>query len=210
MAAAIGSGEGVRMVDEGVVARVMTYADLIVAAARAQDLPPSLVAGLIAVESGGNPNATSIDNGPGLGHALGLMQCLEGHFAAGQNPYDPATNLAVGTRLLREKIDAFGGRIESGLAAYFGAVDAAGNPTAATDATGTSGVHYVAEVSAAAEAFAQLDASSSSTVDPDFATYAPKTGTWREAAINLKGVADDALATGRKIVADSATTWGSR
>lgn len=46
--------------------------------------------------------------------------------------------------------------------------------------------------------------------DPDFARYAPKTGTWREACINLKGIADDALAAGRKIVADAAATWGTR
>jgi hypothetical protein len=36
-------------------------------------------------------------------------------------------------------------------------------------------------------------------VDPDFASYAPSTGTWREAAGNLKGVADDALAAGRAL-----------
>jgi hypothetical protein len=35
-------------------------------------------------------------------------------------------------------------------------------------------------------------------------------GTWREAAINLKGVADDALSAGRKIVADTTATWGTR
>jgi hypothetical protein len=37
-------------------------------------------------------------------------------------------------------------------------------------------------------------------VDADFRSYAPQTGTWREAATNLKGVADDALATGRALV----------
>lgn len=46
--------------------------------------------------------------------------------------------------------------------------------------------------------------------DADFARYAPRTGTWREACVNLKGIADDALAAGRKVVADAAATWGTR
>lgn len=38
-----------------------------------------------------------------------------------------------------------------------------------------------------------------SLADADFKQYAPNTGTWREVAVNLKGICDDALATGRKI-----------
>lgn len=195
-------GKGVRMSQD----MVRRQAALIQQYATANGLRPSLVAGLIYVESGGDPNATSPDNGPGLGHAIGLMQVLAGHFGPGQDGYDPATNLAVGCRLLRAKIDAFGGRIESGLAAYFGAVDAAGNPTNGHDVTGTTGRQYVAEVLGAAGQFADLDvgqgASGGPLADPDFRQYAPHTGTWREAAINLKGIADRALASGREIVAD--------
>jgi soluble lytic murein transglycosylase-like protein len=209
MAAAIGVGEGERMLDANLVARVLQYAGPIVAAATALGVQASAVAGLIAVESGGWARATSPDNGPGLGRAMGLMQVLETHFSAGQDPYDPETNLAIGTAILRAKLDAYGGRLESGLAAYFGAVDAAGNPTDATDLTGTSGKRYVAEVLGAAESFKQLDRPGE-IADPDFAQYAPKTGTWREVAVNLKGIADDALATGRKIVADVAANWGNR
>jgi hypothetical protein len=47
-------------------------------------------------------------------------------------------------------------------------------------------------------------------VDPGFVEYAPTSGTWREAAINLKGIADDALGAGRKIVAEVAASWGAR
>lgn len=50
-------------------------------------------------------------------------------------------------------------------------------------------------------------------VDADFRQYAPALGTWREACENLKGIADDALATGRK-VAEAAKLagelWGTR
>lgn len=38
---------------------------------------------------------------------------------------------------------------------------------------------------------------------PDWAQYAPQAGTWLEVASNLKGVCDDALATGRKLRDDA-------
>jgi GH25 family lysozyme M1 (1,4-beta-N-acetylmuramidase) len=53
--------------------------------------------------------------------------------------------------------------------------------------------------------------------DADFREYAPLSGSWREAATNLKGVADDALARGRavvKVAGDAAAAasgvWGGR
>lgn len=49
--------------------------------------------------------------------------------------------------------------------------------------------------------------------DADFRSWAPRTGSWREAAVNLKGIADDALTTGRKMrdgVAAAAALWGTR
>ncbi|HEX5417742.1 MAG TPA: lytic transglycosylase domain-containing protein [Chloroflexota bacterium] len=223
MALAIGQGEGLPFggLNRGYhtmsIDQVMRYKGPIIAAATARGLKPSIVAGLIDVESGGNPDATSPDNGPGLGHALGLMQVLEGEFTPTQNGHDVETNLAVGCRVLRAKIDAFGGRLESGLAAYFGAVDQDGNPTDATDLTGTSGKKYVALVLASAERFGELDAEDGgkdgSPCDPDFQQYAPRTGTWREAATNLKGIADDALAAGRKgrqLAEQIASGWGTR
>ena len=240
MAGAIGAGEGLpyggpnREYHKVSVEQVLSYKDAIISAARIRGLQPSIVAGLIDVESGGNPDATSPDNGPGLGHALGLMQVLEGEFSGDQNGHDPETNLAVGCRLLRAKIDAFGGRLDSGLAAYFGAVDKDGNPTDATDLTGTSGKKYVALVEASAARFVDLDSagsgdkgsgvggnasSASGSTDPqplcdaDFQQYAPKTGSWREAAINLKGIADDALTAGRtsrRLAQQVVDGWGTR
>ena len=59
--------------------------------------------------------------------------------------------------------------------------------------------------------------------DPDVATgaeflaYAPQSGSWREAATNLKGIADDALARGRAVVkvvgdaaAEASNVWARR
>lgn len=216
--------------------QVRRFSQLIQTHAAAEGLRPSVVAGLIDVESGGDPDATSPDNGPGLGHALGLMQVLEGHFASGENGHDPETNLRVGCRILGQKLDAFSGRLASGLAAYFGAVDANGNPTDGTDLTGTSGKRYVALVTGAAAQYQDLDqttagelssgsgpsggstdAAKSPPADADFLAYAPSTGTWREAAINLKGIADRALASGRALVvlahkhaADVDGAWGGQ
>ncbi|MGH2459111.1 MAG: hypothetical protein ACRDIY_09620, partial [Chloroflexota bacterium] len=101
----------------------------------------------------------------------------------------------------------------SGLAAYFGAVDAAGNPTQGSDLTGTTGVAYVADVLGAAKQFEDLDGlvvAGGGPADPDFAQYAPGTGTWREACVNLKGVADDALEAGRRVVSGAMATWHGR
>ena len=56
--------------------------------------------------------------------------------------------------------------------------------------------------------------------DHDFQQYAPNTGEWREACVNLKGVCDDALEAGRKLAEVTretakelnalADSWGSR
>jgi hypothetical protein len=217
MSVAVGKDEGVFVVDPIVVAKVLSWGPQITAAANGCSIPPSLVAGLIAVESGGYERAVSPDNGPGLGHAVGLMQVLQMHFAAGEDPFDVSTNLRVGCGILRKNLDAYGGRLASALAAYFGAVDSAGNPTSGSDLTGTTGVRYVDEVEAAAKSFGELDAKEAPApvpvhlaADPDFATYAPNTGTWREACTNLKGIADDALGAGRKMLSDCAATWGTR
>jgi soluble lytic murein transglycosylase len=87
------------------------------------DLDPYLVASLIRQESEFNPSAVSRAN------ALGLMQLLpavgkemareEGmsHFQSFQL-LDPATNIRLGTRNLRQTLDRFGGVTEYALAAY--------------------------------------------------------------------------------------------
>ena len=87
------------------------------------NLDPYLVAGLIRQESEFNPSAVSRAN------ACGLMQLLpvvgkslareEGmqHFQNFQL-FDPATNIRLGTRYLRQTLDKFGGVTEYALAAY--------------------------------------------------------------------------------------------
>jgi soluble lytic murein transglycosylase len=87
------------------------------------NLDPYLVASLIRQESEFNPSAVSKAN------ACGLMQLLPpvgkslahqegmGHFETYQL-FDPATNIRLGTRYLRQTLDKFGGVTEYALAAY--------------------------------------------------------------------------------------------
>ena len=104
-------------------ARVRRFTPLIEANARAAGLDPALVLAVVAVESGFDPHAVS-DKG-----AIGLMQVLPGTGArygvradakrsAIERLFDPATNLRVGTRYLRDLLARFGNDVSLALAAY--------------------------------------------------------------------------------------------
>jgi soluble lytic murein transglycosylase-like protein len=90
------------------------YGDEITAAAKRHGLDPALLAGLIRQESGFNPNAGSSAG------AQGLTQLMPG-TAAGlgvTDSLDPAQAIEGGAEYLAEQLEAFGGDVARGLAAY--------------------------------------------------------------------------------------------
>lgn len=87
--------------------------ELIVAHARRHALDPRLVAAVIKVESDFERKAVSSSGAQGL---MQLMPQTAAELGVG-DPFDPAQNIAGGTRYLRQMLDRFG-RLELALAAY--------------------------------------------------------------------------------------------
>lgn len=83
-------------------------------AAKLYSLPVELVAAVMRIESGGNPNAVSIVG------AMGLMQLMPGtaNDMGVTDPYDPRQNIMGGARYLRILINTFDGSVALALAAY--------------------------------------------------------------------------------------------
>jgi len=109
-----------RATDERVTRR---YARLIDEHAKTSRLDPALVKALIAVESAFDAQAVSVKG------AVGLMQVIpdtgerygltgDAHRSTAQKLLDPATNLRIGTRYLRDLLDLFDNSVPLALAAY--------------------------------------------------------------------------------------------
>jgi hypothetical protein len=96
---------------------VLRWLPEILDAAEATEAPPSLLAGIMRIESQGNPNAVSPSN------ARGLMQALPVEFEIRGIPqpmwHDPATNVMVGAEVLADRYRS-AGTWEGAAARYFG------------------------------------------------------------------------------------------
>jgi soluble lytic murein transglycosylase-like protein len=99
------------------------YARLIDEHAKNSQLDPALVKAVIAVESAFDAQAVSLKG------AVGLMQVIpdtgerygltgDAHRSTAQKLLDPATNLRIGTRYLRDLLDQFSNSVPLALAAY--------------------------------------------------------------------------------------------
>jgi soluble lytic murein transglycosylase-like protein len=90
------------------------YSDVIMAASNTYNLPASLIAAIIKVESNFDPKAMS-ERG-----AIGLMQLSFSTRKAMNvtNPFDPVQNILAGARYLRGLLDQFDGNVDMAVAAY--------------------------------------------------------------------------------------------
>jgi len=95
----------------GRLGAAVRFAEIINGAAARYSLPPAIVAGVVAAESAFNPQAYRAE--PALGDASrGLMQILSttarglGYTGPPAGLFDPATNVNLGARYLRQLYDA--------------------------------------------------------------------------------------------------------
>lgn len=90
------------------------YDGIIRRAAQRHEMDPNLVRAVVAQESGFDAKAVSAAG------ALGLMQLMpETAKSLGvADPLDPTQNVEAGTRLLRDLVDRYPGRLDLALAAY--------------------------------------------------------------------------------------------
>jgi soluble lytic murein transglycosylase len=102
----------------------MDYQETIIAAARANGLPPSLVAGIIRQESAFDPRATSPVGARGL---MQLMPPTAREMASRldvRSPedglYDPEYSIELGSAYLKQLLKMFDGNVELAVAGYNG------------------------------------------------------------------------------------------
>ncbi|MFK8332291.1 lytic transglycosylase domain-containing protein [Pseudomonas sp. BJa5] len=98
----------------------LPYAELVAAAAKANDLPPALLHAVIHAESRYNPNARSPSG------AVGLMQLMPGtaREMGVKNVLDPRANVQGGARYLKRMLTLFDNDITLAVAAYNAGPDA--------------------------------------------------------------------------------------
>ena len=89
------------------------YAAVLMQAAAAANISPTLLSALVWQESRWNPQAVSPKGAMGLAQ---LMPATARYL--GVNPADPVANLHGGARYLRQLLDQFDGNVEKALAAY--------------------------------------------------------------------------------------------
>jgi len=90
------------------------FVDLIRAAAEQNGVEEHLISSVIAAESNFNPRAVSPKNAQGL---MQLMPATAARFEV-TDVFDPAQNIAAGTRYLKELLERYGSDLRLVLAAY--------------------------------------------------------------------------------------------
>ncbi|HEX2282342.1 MAG TPA: C40 family peptidase [Thermomicrobiales bacterium] len=117
------------------------WMDLILQASVESGVPWQVLVAIMGIESGGNPQTLSPVG------AVGLMQVMPQYWQEtanrwGSDLWDPWVNIRTSAEILTQGYLQWGSW-DKAAAAYFGAIDAAGNITDAADAFGTTGHAYV-------------------------------------------------------------------
>jgi murein DD-endopeptidase MepM/ murein hydrolase activator NlpD len=84
------------------------------AAAKEFGVDGDTLAAIMAVESHGKADARSPAG------AAGLMQVMPMHFQAGEDPFDPRTNIRAGARVLAGYVKQYNGDLDTAIRAYHG------------------------------------------------------------------------------------------
>lgn len=159
---------------------LVPYLSFIIKYANMYSLPPYIVAAVIEVESNWNPLAVSSAG------AVGLMQVIPGlregdgtKRPSKDELFNPETNIKWGCKILGGLFERYKS-LDKALAGYYGGV----RNGVITD----QGWRYVELVHQAAKNYYFIAPCTDA-----FKEYAPESGCWEEAAINLKGIATDLL-----------------
>ena len=117
------------------------WMDVVLLASEESGVPWQVLIAIMGIESGGNPQAVSPVG------ALGLMQVMPQYWQEtahrwGPDLMDPWVNVRTAAEILTQGYLKWG-TWEQAAAAYFGAIDGAGNITLAADAFNTTGHEYV-------------------------------------------------------------------
>lgn len=152
-------------------------ADIVRAAQAWPPVSPSLLAGLVQEESGGNPNAVSVTGAQGLTQ----LEPATARSLSVTNPFNPLQNLLGGAHYLQMQYRSFANWTDA-LIAYNGGPGAVANPTASERA-------YAANVQALAVQYAAWDASSGSPGSQKVTITAPALPPAWMLAVGAAGVA---------------------
>ena len=98
--------------------RVLSWRVLILQEAQRWNVAPSLIAAVMHIESGGNPNARSPKAAIGLMQVLCTTAQMMGYQGTCNDLYNPNINIFYGTQYLKRQLDRYGGRVDYALAAY--------------------------------------------------------------------------------------------
>lgn len=96
------------------------YTPLIQAAATRYGVPVALIQGVIARESGFDPEAFNPEGSRGLMQLRDVTARALGYKGTMEDLYDPATNIDLGAKLLAENLRARGGDLDAALSQYNG------------------------------------------------------------------------------------------